>query len=329
MRVLITGGTGFIGSRLALACREAGFEVVALGQTNTDMESFRKDQLRVAGIDVRQIPVDDTGGLAAAVTGCSVVYHLAAAQHESNVPDRYFREINVTGTRNVITASRDAGVPRFVHGSTIGVYGSAHSGRIDESTKTQPDNIYGITKLEGEDVVRQFGSEIAISTIRISETYGPGDGRLLKLFRAIKSGAFFVIGTGANLHQLIHVDDLVRGLMAAADQPAARNEVILLAGSEQLTTVDMCTCIADAVGVSLSRLRVPLWPLDVVAAVLESVCRPLRIQPPLHRRRLDFFRKSFLLDTTKAARLLNFEQSKTFRTGAAETAKWYRAQGLL
>jgi nucleoside-diphosphate-sugar epimerase len=326
---LITGGTGFIGSRLALACREAGSEVVALGQTNTDIEVFRKEQLRVAGIDVRAIPVDDTGGLAAAVTGCNVIYHLAAAQHESNVPDRYFRDINVEGTRNVLSASRDAGVSRFVHGSTIGVYGSAAAGRIDESTGTRPDNIYGITKLEGEDVARQFGSEIEISIIRISETYGPGDGRLLKLFKAIEKGAFFVIGKGTNLHQLIHVDDLVRGLMAAAMRPAAVNETILLAGSEQLTTIEMCKCIADAMGVSLSRLRAPLWPFDVVATVLESVCRPLGVQPPLHRRRLDFFRKSFLLDTTKATRLLDFEASKKFRAGAVETATWYRAQGLL
>jgi len=326
---LITGGTGFIGSRLALGCREAGFEVVALGQTNTDVEAFRKEQLRAAGIDVRAIPVDDTGGLAAAVAGCNVVYHLAAAQHESNVPDGYFRGINVEGTRNVLSASRDAGVSRFVHGSTIGVYGSALSGLIDEGAETRPDNIYGITKLEGEHVVRQFGSDIEISIIRISETYGPGDGRLLKLFKAIKNGAFFVIGTGTNLHQLIHVDDLVRGLMAAAARPAARNETILLAGSEKLTTMEMCACIAQAVGVSLSRLRAPLWPFDVAAAVLEAVCRPLGVQPPLHRRRLDFFRKSFLLDTTKAARLLDFVPSKEFRAGAAETATWYRAQGFL
>lgn len=329
MRVLITGGTGFIGSRLALGCREAGFEVVALGQTNTAIETSRKEQLGLAGIDVRAIPVNDASGLAAAASGCSVVYHLAAAQHESKVPDQYFRDINVDGTRNVLSASRDAGVTRFVHGSTIGVYGSGHSGLIDEDTATRPDNIYGITKLEGEGVVRQFGSEIEVSIIRISETYGPGDGRLLKLFKAIKSGTFFVLGMGTNLHQLIHVDDLVRGLMAAATRPAARSETILLAGREQLTTTEMCTCVASAVGVSLSRLRAPLWPFDVAAMVFEAVCPRLGIQPPLHRRRLDFFRKSFLLDTAKAARLLDFEPSKGFRVGAAETAAWYRAQGLL
>lgn len=329
MKAFITGSTGFIGCRLATTCRALGYEVIATGRTNTPIETFRRALLAEAGIDVLPVAVDDKAGLAAAVAGCDVVFHLAAAQHEASVPDKYFWDINVDGTRNVLEASHGAGVARFVLGSTIGVYGAALVGEIDDDTETRPDNVYEVTKLESERIVGEFRDRLDTTTVRISETYGPGDGRLLKLFKAIKKGAFFVIGDGSNVHQLIHVDDLVRGLLAAAERPQAMGEAFVLAGSEKLTTVEMCRCIADAMGASLARFRAPLWPFVGAAAFLEAVCRPLGVQPPLHRRRLDFFRKSFYFDTAKAARLLEFSPSIGFREGAAQTAAWYAAQGML
>jgi nucleoside-diphosphate-sugar epimerase len=312
-----------------MKCHRDEHETIALGQTNTPIESNRKSQLEGHGIPVLQVPVSDKQGLAKAAAGCDVVYHLAGAQHEANVPDQYFRDINVEGTRNVLEASRQAGVSRFVLGSTIGVYGSALDGQIDDTTELRPNNIYEITKLESEQLVRRAGDDIEVSIIRISETYGPGDARLLKLFRAIKKGAFFVIGDGKNLHQLVYVDDLLRALLSAAERPQAVDQAIVVAGNEPLTTMGMCGYIADAVDVPMKRLRAPLWPFDVAASVLETVCRPLGVQPPLHKRRLDFFRKSFVFDTSRAADLLGFTPTTTFRDGARATAQWYVDNELL
>ena len=328
MKILITGATGFIGARLAAVCRARGDDVVALGQTNTAIERFRKEQLRDLDIDVLPVAIDARAELAASLRGVELVIHLAAAQHEANVPDQHFRNVNVEGTRRLLEACVEADVGRFVLGSTIGVYGSP-GGEVDESTPVRPDNIYGKTKLEGERVAREFADRMHLAIIRISETYGPGDGRLLKLFKAIKKKSFFVIGPGTNLHQLIHVDDLVRGLLASAVRPEARNEAIILAGTERLTTIEMCDAVGAAVGVSLPRLRAPLWPFSLAAVCLETVCRPLGIQPPLHRRRLDFFKKSFLLATEKSKKLLDFEPSIAFRDGAKETAQWYAANAFL
>ena len=156
------------------------------------------------------------------VAGRDTIIHLAAAQHESGVPDSYFETVNVAGTRNLLAASRDAGVRRFVYGSTIGVYGSAASGTLDESSPPNPDNVYGRTKLAAERVVREQGTDFETCIVRISETYGPGDFRLLKLFRAIDRGKFLMIGSGENRRQAMHVDDLVRALLIAAVHPMRR-----------------------------------------------------------------------------------------------------------
>jgi len=329
MTWLITGGTGFIGSRLALKARREGREVVVAGQVNTDAERARLQELQAAGIAIEQGPLQDGAYARRVSAGCEVIIHLAAAQHEANVPDSYFESVNVEGTRTLLEASVAAGVRRFVYGSTIGVYGAAGGGVLSETSMPCPANIYGRTKLAAEGVVKQFASRVPVSIVRISETYGPGDFRLLKLFRAVDRGRFMMIGPGLNRRQVIHVDDLNSILLLAGEHPAAVNQTFVAAGAEVMTTRDMVQRIAVALQRRPPRLRVPLWPFLALAVVMEITLKPLGIQPPLHRRRLDFFRKSFVFDTRKVRDVLGFTPAVEFPAGAAETAAWYREQGHL
>lgn len=329
MRLLITGATGFIGSRLALCARQAAYDVTVTGQVNNPVEAGRRQALEAAGVRVEVGALQEPAFAARVVADCAIVIHLAAAQHEAGVPDQYFRDVNVAGTRTLLEASRRAGVRRFVYGSTIGVYGTASDGVLDEESPPQPLNIYGQTKLEAEAVVREFARDLETSIVRISETYGPGDNRLLKLFRAVARGRFMMIGSGRNRRQVIHVEDLARGLLLAAERPEAVGQVFVLAGSEVMTTREMVDAIGRAVGRPVSRLSVPLWPLIVAAVGFETVFGIVGRQPPLHRRRLDFFRKSFVFSTRKAEERLGFRPQIPFAEGAARTAAWYREQGQL
>lgn len=329
MKVLITGGTGFIGSRLALRCLQRGDSVTLLGQVNNSAEKENQRVLEDRGAKVILVSVADRDGVFEALQGIECVFHLAAAQHEANVPDQHFWNVNVTGTKNVLEGSMRAGVKNFVHGSTIGVYGDALDGRIDETSPLQPNNIYGVTKLEAEKLVLSFQQKMSVVIIRISETYGPGDYRLLKLFKAIKKGVFFVIGSGKNLHHLIHVDDLIEGLFLAATVKAAHGKAFVLAGKDVLTTREMAEIVAAQLRKKLPRLQIPLFPFLLLASILEGVLRPLGIQPPLHKRRMDFFKKSFLFSQEQSTAVLGFVPKIAFREGVADTAKWYEEMGYL
>jgi nucleoside-diphosphate-sugar epimerase/2-polyprenyl-3-methyl-5-hydroxy-6-metoxy-1,4-benzoquinol methylase len=326
--ILITGGTGFIGSRLALKCSDLGYRVTVFGQANTLSEERNRYEIRQRGITVIDGSVMDSGALEAAAQGVDVVVHLAAAQHEANITDQIFYNVNVTGTENVLHAAHSAGVKRFVHGSTIGVYGNM-AGMIDEMTPCNPDNIYGRTKLAGEGKVLSHQDELTVVIIRIPETYGPGDNRLLKLFKAINKKLFFMIGPGENLHHLIYIDDLLEGFLQAAFKDLASGTLVVLAGKEPVTTNAMVSCIARELHVAPPKLRAPLCLFMLVAVLMEKVLRPFGIQPPLHRRRMDFFKKSFSFSTDRARKLLGFEPQYTFAQGVAETAKWYHMQGYL
>jgi dihydroflavonol-4-reductase len=329
MRVLITGGTGFIGSRLALQCLAKGDAVQVLGLEKTSAETANRACLAAQGAEVIVESMLNKERLFTVVRGTDVVYHLAAAQHEANVTEQHFWDVNVTGTHHLLEASREAGVKRFVHGSTIGVYGAALERIIDEQSPQRPNNIYGKTKLEGEKLVLSYREKLPVVIIRISETYGPGDHRLLKLFRAIHKNVFFMIGNGENKHHLIYISDLIDGLFLAATVADAVGEVFVLAGKEALTTNDMVAIIAEQLGTRIRKFRAPLPLFMGLAAMLETGLRPLGIQPPLHRRRMDFFKKSFMLSHDKASNLLGFTPTSSFAEGVKETVMWYRSNGYL
>ena len=329
IKVLITGGTGFIGSRLSLKCLERGDSVRVLGQVNTTVEASNKELVEAAGAQVILGSVTDREVIDEALSGVDVVFHLAAAQHEANVPDQHFWDVNVTGTKNVLEASVASGVKRLVHGSTIGVYGSAPEGTLDEHSPVAPDNIYGVTKLEGERLVISYLDRLPVVLIRISETYGPGDRRLLKLFNAIDKGRFFMIGSGNNLHHPVYIDDLIEGFLLAAQVDEAIGKTLVLAGKEPVSTNAMAQTIADQLGKKIPGFRAPLTPFLLFAQVVGKSCGSLGIQPPIHPRRMDFFKKSLVFSQEEARQTLGYAPKYSFEHGIHKTAAWYRKIGHL
>lgn len=330
MRPLVTGATGFIGARLAARLHDLGHEVVAFGAERNGLEVSRRAALETRGVRVAVGSIDDDALLGRLVARADAVFHLAAAQHESHAPEAHFFAVNAGGTRRLLEHCAAANVERFVYGSTVGVFGSARNGALDETSPTLPDNAYTRSKLEAERIVRAAAARQPATILRIAETYGPGDGRLAKLFKAVDRGRPVpMIGGGTNEHHPVHVDDLVDGILRAAACDAAIGETLVLAGAEVLTTHRMVELVAEALGKPFKPLRLPLAPLKLAAVVLESGCRPFGAAPPLHRRRLDFFEKRWCFSQHKARRLIGYVPYRGFRDGAAETAAWYRDHGYL
>lgn len=329
LRLLVTGASGFIGSRLALNLQRMGVDAIYTGREANDVESARVRELAAAGIAVQLGDLRDAAFVRKLVGDRNAILHLAAAQHEGHMSDEHFRSVNIGATRTLLQAAVEMGVRRFVYGGTMGIYGSSERGPINEDSEPDPLNIYTRTKLAAEAAVREFASQLEISICRIGETYGPGDLRLLKLFKAIDRGRFLMIGAGNNQRQPIYVDDLMRGLLAAVVQPQAVGQAILLTGNELMTTRDMVAQIATVLERPAPRLRVPMWPVLSAAVVSHAVLRPFGVRSPLQPRSLDFFRKSFVFSTSKAKTLLGVEPAVRFIDGARATLAWYRTQGYM
>ena len=329
MRALVTGATGFIGSRLAHRLLDDGHQVQLLGLTRHDVEQTYLSELETKGASAFEGSVTNPAALERAVDGCDVVFHLAAAQHEANVPDQLFHDVNVTGTRLTLRAAERAGVRRLVHGSSIGVFGWIAGGIVHDDSALNPDNVYGVTKQLGEQAVRDHAGSIEWSIARISEVYGPGDRRLIKMFRGAQKGRFPMIGRGDNLHHLIYIDDLLDGLLAAAEAPQAVGRTYVLAGPEAYTSKQMLDVITAEVGGPKARIRLPMAPMLLAAQLCEGILRPLGVQPPLHPRRMNFYRKSFQFTMDAARDALQYSPSVELVEGVRRTATWYRSQRLI
>jgi dihydroflavonol-4-reductase len=324
MQVLVTGATGFTGGHLARELQKRGHKVRAL------VRDLRKGAaLANAGIELAEGDLIGAASVRRAVAGCDVVYHIAALYREARHADDMYRKVNVEGAENVVKACAEAGVGRLVHCSTVGVHGDVQA-PADETAPFDPLDVYNRTKLEGERLVRRHIDAGLPGTIfRPVGIYGPGDTRFLKLFRTISKGTFRMIGDGAVLYHMTYIDDLINGIILCGEHPAALGQTYILCGPYYTTLTELVAAVAKAVGRKPPRGHIPLWPVKLAARVCESICRPLRIEPPLHMRRLDFFVKDRGFSSAKAQREIGYEPRIGLDEGLATTFQWYKAAGML
>lgn len=323
-RTLITGATGFIGCRLAELWHLEGRPVRAVGLVRNAVEEKRAAGLRQTQVPLLLGDLSTNEAVDQALEGIDTVIHLAAAQHEANVSEQYFIDVNVNATRELLRQSAAHGVERFFYASSIGVYGVNDEARIDENTELAPDNEYGRSKVAAEAMLAERPENLQVFIGRIGETYGPWDMRLHKLYAGIEKRRFWLVGPGNNLHQPVYVDDLALAIDRLLGTPEAADTPVILGGDIAITTREMCESIAASLGTDLSAFRIPMWPLLLAAVGMESTFGKAGIQPPLHRRRLDFFRKSLRFSTALRNGLLSLPRQISFREGAGKTAAWYR-----
>ncbi len=297
---------------------------------NSDAERARCKELAQAGIGIEQGPLQDADYARRIARDAQVVIHLAAAQHEANVPDDYFFDVNVNGTRTLLDASKRAGVERFVYGSTIGVYGESGGETLDENTPPRPMNVYGRSKLAAEEVVKSHGSAIADEHRAHLRDLRSGRFSPAQIVPRARPRTLHHRGLGAESAPGHPRARLGAGTAARRDASRGGRRDLRHGGAgDDDDARDGGARGALRSGARAPRWHVPMWPFLAAAVVMEKTLSPLGIQPPLHRRRLDFFRKSFVFSTAKAQRLLGFTAAVPFAAGTVETANWYREQGYL
>lgn len=138
-----------------------------------------------------------------------------------------------------------------------------------------------------------------------------------------------ILGRGDIFYHLTYIDDLVEGFRLCATVPEAAGRTYILAGEEVGTLRELVRLIAREVGVKPPWLRLPVWPFWLAAALCEAVCVPLRVEPPLYRRRVDFFTKSRAFDISRARAELGYAPRVTLREGVRRSLEWYQLKGWL
>jgi nucleoside-diphosphate-sugar epimerase len=317
---VVTGSSGFIGSWLCPALREAGIQVRGIGRGDPgplgrNMSYHRADLL-------------DAVALRPALAGADTLLHLAARVHvmreSAAEPIEEFRRVNVEGTRVLLEEAVRAGVRRVIFASTVKAVREASSVPLTEDAVPRPADPYGVSKLEAEAVVRAVAERGALDAtiLRLPLLYGPGmKGNMLSLFRLVARGVPLPLGLVRNRRSLAFVGNAVAAMLAVLQSSTAPARTFFVSDGRDLSTPELLRLIGGALGrkVRLMPVPAPLFRLAGAAGDLISRLHPV----PLTSAAVDRLLGSLVVDSSALTRAVGFRPPYSVEEGLRVTAEWY------
>lgn len=325
MKIFITGGSGFVGGHLVPLLKARGDTIVALAR-----RQLTPAELATLG-DITPVRASlETGeGLREALDGVEVIYHLAGVLGAPKEED-YFA-VNEGGTRKLVEAAQAAApnLKRFVYVSTQAAVGPSEPGQpLTEDAECRPVTPYGRSKLAGEKVVRQSGLPWTI--VRPPAVYGPGDRAFLPVFKSARFGLAPVFGSGRQQISMIYVGDLAQAIVAAGTHPAAVQQIFHAANGTTVLSAEVGKAAAAALGRGAVTIPVPTFVASPIVIGMGWFARITGAKSILNKEKMaEFTAPAWLLDVSKAERLMGWKADVSLADGMRRTADWYKAQSLL
>lgn len=328
-RIFLTGASGFVGSSLARRLLRIGVDlrIFVRKQSNPPLV----EQLKQLGANVFYGDLRNFEDVSSALPEGSIVFHIAALFRQAKYPDKVYFDVNVDGTRNLLDACVSKAAKRVVHCSTIGVHSHIPNPPAAEDEDYRPGDVYQDSKCEGEKLARSYFSSgrLEVVIVRPAMIWGEGDRRLLKLFRGISQRKMPIIGDGKTLTHWVYIRDLVNGFLLAATRDNAVGQTYIFAGKRAVPIETLFKEIARQANVNLWPVKIPAQPMQLAGTIVEKICQPFGVEPPIYRRRVDFFTKTRSFSIEKARRELAYEPGQEFEKEVSNIFSWYKEQGWL
>jgi nucleoside-diphosphate-sugar epimerase len=313
-RVLVTGATGFVGSHVAEAFVQAGYEVRVGARASSDLRWISTLDAERVTLDLRGDPKD----LGRAVQNADVIIHAAGITRARRAED--YHAVNAEGAGRLAAAALRAGVRRFVLISSLAARGPDGRG--------YPESDYGWSKLEAENHLRSLQDRMEVVVLRPAAVYGPRDTDLLPLFKLARAGWLPVPSNAAPL-QPAYAEDVARAALAAAREPAGFGP-FPVAEDGRYAWSDVVVALERALGRSVRAARLPAAAFVLAGRAAESAARPFSAVPLLDERRArDLAVNAWTCDVTETERALGWRAEVPLSEGLGRTARWYGQAGWL
>ena len=317
-RAAVTGAGGFIGSAVCRGLLAEGAASVA----GIDLGGEAAERAREAGAEPRTADVTDRAAMAAALEGCELVVHTAAHVREWG-PMETFIAVNVGGTASVLDAAAAAGAERVVHISSVSVYGYTDPTEQDESAFMRAVGVpYIDTKSASERIAARRGAVV----VRPGDVYGPGSSPwTLRPAELMRSRQFALVGRGDGLMLPVYIDDLVAGIVTAAERGEPGRCYAVWSG-ERVSFERYFTRLAELTGAPAPP-RIPKPLLHAFAGAAERVARLRGVPPAFGRHGITFTDRRGTASSLRAREELGWEPRVGLEEGVARSAEWLASLG--
>ncbi|MEM4156482.1 MAG: NAD-dependent epimerase/dehydratase family protein, partial [Archaeoglobaceae archaeon] len=327
-KILVTGASGFLGGHLTRKLADEGYNVFAMVRKTSDTS-------RLEGIDKRYADLLDYESLKEATKGVDIVIHLGAYYTFYGKKELY-QKINVEGTKNLLEAVLKNGVKRFIYCSTTEVIGPVKNPPADESTPPNPEYEYGKSKLKAEELVRSYANKgIEFTILRPSGIYGPYNVDdvsywFITSFAKNSLATKFIVSSGENLIQFVHVSDVVNGFLLAIEKENSVNQTYIISEDKAYTYNQVYRILAEILGREAPKFHIPVFMAKAMIFPVELTNRLLgRENFMWHVKTVDSITKDRAYSVEKAKRELGYRPKYDLKTGLKETVEWYRENGFI
>jgi nucleoside-diphosphate-sugar epimerase len=326
MKVFMTGATGFVGSFLADVLLKANHEVRCLVRKESNLRWIAD-----LDVDCYYGSLYDINSLIYGMEGCDAIYHVAGVTKARTEAD-YFKG-NYEGTKNVADAALKykKEISRFVHVSSQAAVGPSPTLiPIDETHPGNPLTYYGKSKWAAEEYVQSLVGKMPITIVRPPAVYGPRDTDILEFFRTVKLGLIPQLGGSDKYLSLIHVKDLVRGIMIAGEHENSIGKIYFLTSPEPYSWEEISRVTLNILQKKGFRIPIPV-PLIKTVAVLSESLASLTKKPALVNKQkvIEMEQDFWTCSPDKARKELKFEAEIGLENGIRETLIWYKEQKWL
>jgi nucleoside-diphosphate-sugar epimerase len=323
MKVLLTGATGFAGSHMAELLVAQGWDVVCAVRAESGLRHLE-------GACVELVTLDNLEDWVLHNDPVDYVIHVAAATRARDYDG--YRKANVELTRGVLERLAEPrlarALKRFVLVSSQGAAGPSPDGRtpVTESDPPHPVSLYGRSKLEAEQVALSYADRLPVTIVRPSTVFGPRDTDVLGLFRAARFGLAPCLSGPPRLVSIVYVQDLIRGILAAATSDKSLGQTYFLANPEPVVWKEFSLQVCRIIGRRGIVLPLPLPLMRIVAAVGDRVSKYTDFTPLFRTEKLEEMRQiAWVCSAQKAHDDLGWQADTPIPDAVRTTAEWYRA----
>ena len=315
----VTGAHGFIGRVLVNRLRALGSEV-----SGADLRAGEDPAIVLADISA-------PGEWQQRAQGADVIIHTAAIVGMYSSGAGYW-ESNVVAPRLALDAAAAGNAQRFVHLSSIVVFGFDFEGEVDERTPVHPNGVHYVdTKIASEQVVlaAHADGEVPCTIVRPGDVYGPGSRPwTIEPVKRLKSRQFALPDGGRGMHSPVYVDDLVDGIIRAATVPEAAGRIFTITGPEHVTIGDFVAHYCRMLGIGRPR-TVPVGVARTAARVIDAISRARGVPNEVTPDAIDYFMRRGTYSIARAREVLGYDPQVGLEEGMRRTEAWLRAEGML